>query len=71
MDSAGAIEMFCVSVEKYNLYCLKHPDGSDIASFTKVVESKPYGDNLIPIKLECVGHYQKRTGTRLRQKQEI
>ena len=37
-------------------------DCGDTASFTKVVESQPYGDELNPVKLECVGHYQKRTG---------
>ena len=32
-----------------------------------VVASKPYGDELIPKKLECVGPVQKRLGTRLRK----
>ena len=35
-------------------------------SFEKVVEAKPYGD-ILPVKLECVGHVQKRLGIRLRQ----
>ena len=30
-----------------------------------VVESKPYGDDCIPRKLECIGHVQKRVGSRL------
>ena len=33
----------------------------------KVLESKLYGDDLKPCKLECVGHGQKRLGTRLRK----
>ena len=32
----------------------------------KVLEAKPYGDELHPEKLECVGHIQKRVGSRLR-----
>ena len=39
----------------------------DTKSFKKVLESKPYGNDLIPCKLECVGHVQKRLGTRLRK----
>ena len=35
----------------------------DTESFKKVVDSKPYGDDLKPIKLECVGQVQKRLGT--------
>ena len=34
-----------------------------------MVDSKPYVDySIIPEKLECVGHIQKRLGTRLRTK---
>ena len=39
----------------------------DTESYRKVVESKPYGDNLVPVKTECVGHVQKRLVTRLRK----
>ena len=35
----------------------------DTGSFTKVVESKPHVENLIPVKLEYVNPYQKRAGT--------
>ena len=41
----------------------------DTSSFKAVVDSKPYGKyNITPTKLECVGHVQKRLGTRLRNK---
>ena len=46
----------------YKIHYLKHLGNRDTASFTKVVESQPYGDELNPVKLECVGYYQKRTG---------
>ena len=37
----------------------------DTTSFNQVQSSKPYGD--VPItKLECIGHIQKRVGTRCR-----
>ena len=40
----------------------------DTSSFSEVVASEPYKDhgNVVPEKLECVGHVQKRLGTRLR-----
>ena len=40
----------------------------DTSSFSEVVTSQPYKEHgdIIPVKLECVGHVQKRLGTRLR-----
>ena len=65
MEAAGAVKMFSQSLEKYNLRFGHYIGDGDTDSFTKVVASKPYGD-FIPKKLECVGHAQKRLGTRLR-----
>ena len=62
MEPASTIEIFSSSITKYNLRYSKYLGDGDTASFTKVVESQPYGDELNPVKLECVGHYQKRTG---------
>ena len=42
----------------------------DTTSFTRVVASQPYEDELKPIKLECVGHCQKRRGNCLLQKRK-
>ena len=55
------------SVDKYNIRYAHYIGDDDAESFKKVLESKPYGDNLIPCKLKCVGHVQKRLGTRLRK----
>ena len=40
----------------------------DTSSFSEVVASQPYKEHgdIIPVKLECVGHVQKCLGTRLR-----
>lgn len=32
-----------------------------------MAEAKPYGEDLIVQKLECIGHVQKRMGSRLRK----
>ena len=42
-------------------------DFSSLSGKTQFVAAKPYVD-IDPIKLECVGHVQKRMGTRLRNK---
>ena len=44
-------------------------DDDDTSSFNEVNNSKPYDDFEI-IKEECVGHVQKRLGTRLRTLQK-
>ena len=67
MESAGAQSFFHWSVDKYNIRYAHYIGDDDAESFKKVLESKPYGDNLIPCKLKCVGHVQKRLGTRLRK----
>ena len=65
MESSGAVKMFNRSEEKNDLqYTLYIGDG-DTASFKKVKDSDPYPGKEIK-KGECVGHLQKRVGTRLR-----
>ena len=60
MESAGAVPIFSSSIEKYNMWYSHYIGDGDTECFKKVVDSKPYGDDLKPIKLECVGHVQKR-----------
>ena len=69
MEAAGAIEIFRRSIEKNNLIYSEYLGDGDTSSFKAVVDSNTYKDyNISPIKLECVGHVQKRLGTRLRNK---
>ncbi|GFV84962.1 uncharacterized protein TNCV_838361 [Trichonephila clavipes] len=44
----------------------KTGDG-DTKTFNALSENKPYGDDHLIQKIECVGHVQKRMGTRLRK----
>ncbi|GFV56318.1 DUF1758 domain-containing protein [Trichonephila clavipes] len=39
----------------------------DTKTFNALSENKPYGDDYFIQKIECVGHVQKRMGTRLRK----
>ena len=67
MESAGAVTIFNRSVKKNNLIYKEFLGDGDTSSFKDVKNSNPYQDfDITPIKLECVGHVQKRLGTRLR-----
>ena len=68
MESNGAVEMFHRSVEKNRLVYHEYLGDGDSSSFKDVVESKPYEAEfgITPNKLECVGHVNKRMGSRLR-----
>ena len=65
MESAGAIRIFSRSVEQYGLRYVQYLGDGDSASYKSVVNSNPYDCDIE--KLECVGHVQKRTGSRLRK----
>ena len=67
MESTGAVNLFNRSVKKYNLRYKEYLGDGDSSAFKQVVDSKPYGGLLVPKKLECCGHVQKRVGTRLRK----
>ena len=66
MEGDGAVAIFSRSVELHKVRYLQYIGDGDTASFSQVCELKPYGE-LIPEKLECVGHIKKRLGTRLRK----
>lgn len=66
MESEGVLSIFHRSQEKYNVQYTRYLGDGDTKAYKKVVESKPYGEVNIE-KLECVGHVQKRLGSRLRR----
>ena len=65
MEAAGAVTIFKRSLDKNNLRYVSYNGDGDTSYFNEVNNSKPYGDFEI-IKKECVGHVQKRLGTRLK-----
>ena len=65
MESAGAVQMFERSISFLNLRYTGYIGDGDSKAHRCVVAAAPYGDQGIK-KLECVGHVQKRMGTRLR-----
>ena len=65
MEVSGAITMFKRSANSYNLRYKGYIGDGDTKAHQSVVKAKPYGDVVIE-KLECIGHVQKRVGSRLR-----
>ncbi|GBO37263.1 hypothetical protein AVEN_261938-1 [Araneus ventricosus] len=55
------------SVAQRGVRYLFYIGDGDASTFKDVCEGKPYGINTAIEKVECVGHVQKRMGTRLRR----
>ena len=65
MEKVGAENFFGRSVDKYNLYYISFYGDGDSKAFPAV--EKIYGPEKPMTKYECIGHYQKRVGNRLRK----
>lgn len=65
MEVDSIVEMFKRSVEKYNVQYQYYIGDGDSKTYTGIINSHPYDDEEVA-KKECVGHVQKRMGTRLR-----
>ena len=63
METTGAKHVFLRSIDKYKLRYVNFLGDGDSKSFNNVIDTYP---GIQVNKLECVGHYQKRVGTRLR-----
>ena len=64
MEKAGSVSIFQRSIKNGLRYTTFYGDG-DTKSFNAV--ENIYGDDSPVIKRECIGHYQKRVGNRLRK----
>eukprot|EP00112_Aurelia_sp_Birch-Aquarium-sp1_P014509 Seg314.3 transcript_id=Seg314.3/GoldUCD/mRNA.D3Y31 product="hypothetical protein" protein_id=Seg314.3/GoldUCD/D3Y31 len=65
MDPVGCNNIFKRSIDKHSLRYTEFLGDGDSKAHKELTAEKVYGD--IPVtKLECVGHIQKRMGTRLR-----
>lgn len=65
MESQTMIEIFQRSESLYGVKYINYIGDGDSSTYKAICNSKPYGDVDI-IKKECIGHVQKRMGTRLR-----
>lgn len=69
MEKVGAENMFKRSVKKHGLYYTKFYGDGDSKAFSAV--ENIYGPTKKLKKYECIGHYQKRVGTRLRKLKRV
>ena len=65
MEKVGAITIFGRSLERHNLYYTTFYGDGDSKAYPAVKDT--YGPYKLMYKLECIGHYQKRVGNRLRK----
>lgn len=63
----GAVEIFSRSENPYKVRFTQYLGDGDSKGFSAVQEMQPYGPDCVLQKLECIGHIQKRMGTRLRK----
>ncbi|GFU76144.1 uncharacterized protein TNCV_206881 [Trichonephila clavipes] len=67
MEVDGILRIFNRSEKLHNLKYSNYIGDGDTKTFNALSENKPYGDDYLIQKIECVGHVQKRMGTRLRK----
>ena len=70
MESTGVVSCFLESVEVHKVRITNFIGDGDTKSHSEVVAADPYPGTPVK-KLECVGHVQKRCGTRLRNLKKL
>lgn len=68
MEVSGMNRIFKRSVSKHKVRYSKYIGDGDSKTFTSLQKAAPYGAEFKIEKIECVGHIQKRMGTRLRRR---
>lgn len=67
MEVDAIVEMFGRSETKHNAKYIRYIGDGDSKTFKGILDINPYNDNPVVEKKECVGHVQKRMGSRLRK----
>ena len=67
METAGAVRISERSVSTRGLKYRDVLGDGDSSTYNHIVARQPYGEECIPNKMECIGHVQKRVGSRLRR----
>ena len=67
MEVDAVVEMFGRSVQKHGVKYEKYIGDGDSKTFKGILDINPYDDDPVVEKKECVGHVQKRMGSRLRK----
>ena len=66
MEADGVVEMYQISVQRYNIPYNPFIIDGDSNAYSTIDRERPYGPNVF-IKKECVNHITKHMGTNLCQ----
>ncbi|XP_052758504.1 uncharacterized protein LOC128202373 [Galleria mellonella] len=66
MEVDAMKEMFSTSEEKFGVKYGNYIGDGDSKTFKAILDLEPYGNELPVVKSECIGHVEKRMGSRLR-----
>ncbi|GFS51125.1 uncharacterized protein TNCV_3532441 [Trichonephila clavipes] len=64
METVGMVRIFQHSLSHRSVRYTSYIGDGDSKTFSSITASNPYGEDITVSKIECVGHVQKRMGTR-------
>ncbi|GFW95965.1 uncharacterized protein TNCV_4173921 [Trichonephila clavipes] len=71
METVGMVRIFQHSLSHRSVRYTSYIENGDSKTFSSITASNPYGEDITVSKIECVGHVQKRMGTRLRKLKQM
>ncbi|GFU78747.1 uncharacterized protein TNCV_1389901 [Trichonephila clavipes] len=71
METVGMVRIFQRSLSHRSVRYTSYIGDGDSKTFSSITASNPYGEDITVSKIECVGHVQKRMGTRLRKLEQM
>ncbi|GFV66863.1 hypothetical protein TNCV_4258381 [Trichonephila clavipes] len=70
-ETVGMVRIFQRSLSHRSVRYTSYIGDGDSKTFSSITASNPYGEDITVSKIECVGHVQKRMGTRLRKLKQM
>ncbi|GFV55583.1 uncharacterized protein TNCV_1820701 [Trichonephila clavipes] len=71
METVGMVRIFQRSLSHRSVRYTSYIGNGDSKTFSSITASNPYGEDITVSKIDCVGHVQKRMGTRLRKLKQM
>ncbi|GFY30374.1 uncharacterized protein TNCV_4066241 [Trichonephila clavipes] len=71
METVGMARLFQHSLSHRSVRYTSYIENGDSKTFSSITASNPYGEDITVSKIECVGHVQKRMGSRLRKLKQM
>jgi hypothetical protein len=70
MEVVGMQRIFHRSPILHDVRYAQYIGDGDCKTFNSILQSEPYGKKFLVRKIECIGHVQKRIGSRLRRRKQ-